>query len=157
MGRIKLPSILVFFITYALFSIAGFLFPVDRQWYQALSKPSWTPSGSTIGVVWALLFGLIALSVAGLYQAGALRGENWVLIAVLAANYVFNQGFSYVQFARKDLLLAAADAGLVAATSLALALLSWRHSRLASIALVPYVLWSTFATFLSWTVYQMNR
>ena len=33
-------------------------------WYDALEKPSWTPSGMTIGMIWAVLFGLIALSVA---------------------------------------------------------------------------------------------
>lgn len=155
-GRIKPSSILVFFATYALFSVAGFLFPIDQRWYEALSKPGWTPPGSTIGLVWAVLFGLISLSVAALYQTGALRGENWALVTILVVNYLLNQGFSYIQFVRKDLLLATIDAALVALTALALVVLSWRHSRLASIAFVPYVLWSTFATFLSWTVYRLN-
>lgn len=43
-------AVIVFFITYALFSIAGFLFPIDREWYDALNKPEWTPSGGVSSV-----------------------------------------------------------------------------------------------------------
>lgn len=60
-------AIVVFFITYALFSIAGFLFPIDREWYDALNKPEWTPGGGVIGAVWAVLFALISLSAAIIY------------------------------------------------------------------------------------------
>ncbi len=150
-------SLVVFVATYAFFSIAGFLFPVDRPWYDALAKPPWTPSGSVIGLVWAVLFGLISLAVATLYQVGALKPENWLLAGMIVLNWVFNQGFSYLQFTRKDLLLATVDAGLVALTAAGLILLAWRWSRLASIALLPYFLWSVFATFLSSNVYLLNR
>jgi tryptophan-rich sensory protein len=57
-------AVLVFILTYALFSAAGFLFPVDRDWYDALHKPEWTPSGSAIGIIWAILFALISLAAA---------------------------------------------------------------------------------------------
>ncbi|BBP91785.1 hypothetical protein BsIDN1_54030 [Bacillus safensis] len=60
-------AIVVFFITYALFSIAGFLFPIDREWYDALNKPEWTPGGGVIAAVWAVLFALISLSAAIIY------------------------------------------------------------------------------------------
>ncbi len=41
---------------------SGVLFPIDREWYDALQKPDWTPSGSVIGIIWAVLFALISLS-----------------------------------------------------------------------------------------------
>ena len=43
----KFTPILVFAATYALFLVSGFLFRLDRGWYDALAKPSWTPSGGT--------------------------------------------------------------------------------------------------------------
>lgn len=42
-------ALAVFVITYALFSAAGYLFPVDQEWYNSLKKPDWTPSGTAIG------------------------------------------------------------------------------------------------------------
>lgn len=41
-------ALAVFVITYALFSAAGYLFPVDQEWYNSLKKPDWTPSGTAI-------------------------------------------------------------------------------------------------------------
>lgn len=46
-------ALAVFVITYALFSAAGYLFPVDQEWYNSLKKPDWTPSGTAIGIIWA--------------------------------------------------------------------------------------------------------
>ncbi len=36
-------AIAVFVITYALFSAADYLFPIDQEWYNSLEKPDWTP------------------------------------------------------------------------------------------------------------------
>ena len=35
--------------------------------------------------------------------------------------------------------------------------LFWRLRRLAGILLVPYLLWVTFAAFLNYTIWQLNR
>lgn len=45
-------ALAVFVITYALFSAAGYLFPVHQEWYNSLKKPDWTPSGTAIGIIW---------------------------------------------------------------------------------------------------------
>lgn len=151
-----MAAVFVFMATYALFSVAGFLFRIDRAWYDALAKPGFTPPGGAIGLVWAVLFALISLAVALLYRHGALDRRDWPLLLVLVLNYSFNQAYSYVQFVRKDWLLATLDAGAVAATALLLIVFAWRHSRLASALFVPYAGWSTFATYLSWVIYRMN-
>ena len=52
----KKSSIIVFLLTYGLFYVSSVLFPIDRTWYDALEKPSWTPSGMTINdmgcIIW---------------------------------------------------------------------------------------------------------
>ncbi|UQZ94024.1 TspO/MBR family protein [Bacillus safensis] len=149
-------AIVVFFITYALFSIAGFLFPIDREWYNALNKPEWTPSGGVIGAVWAVLFALISLSAAiiyGKYGFQKITLPFWILFLL---NYVFNQAFSFFQFTQKDLFVATIDCLLVALTALALVIVSRKLSKVVPILLIPYVLWGFFATYLSYTIYSMN-
>ncbi len=154
--NMKKTAILVFLITYLLFSLSGFLFPIDQSWYDALDKPSWTPSGGVIGIVWGILFALISFSVAIVYNKDSFfRGDKFFWI-ILIINYILNQAFSYFQFTQKDLFSATIDCALVAVSTLILIIAAMRHSKLAGLLLIPYLLWSAFATFLSYTIYSMN-
>ncbi|CUB15159.1 TspO/MBR family protein [Bacillus subtilis] len=148
-------AIAVFVITYALFSAAGYLFPVDQEWYNSLKKPDWTPSGTAIGIIWAILFALISLSAAIVYAAFSFKGAKSFWFTLLI-NYVLNQAFSYFQFTQKNLLAASLDCLLVAITTIVLLIIAKKYSRAASYVLLPYFLWSAFATFLSFTINSMN-
>lgn len=153
----KLSPVLVFVATYALFLVSGFLFQIDLAYYRELVKPSWTPPGSVIGVVWAVLFACIAASLAILdYRIGVGSLGPW-LTAALVANWFFNQAYSYLQFSRKDWFLAGIDAGIIAVTAVVVAVLAWRVSKAASLLFVPYAAWSTFATYLSFLIWSLNR
>lgn len=155
MKKKYIGAIIVFIITYVLFSLAGFLFPIDREWYDALQKPDWTPSRSVIGIIWAVLFALISLSPALIYAKFSCKESKafWVMLLI---NYIVNQGFSYFQFTQKNLLAASIDCLLVAVTTLILLLIAGKYSKASAWLLVPYLLWSAFATYLSFTIYAMN-
>lgn len=148
-------ALAVFVITYALFSAAGYLFPVDQEWYNSLKKPDWTPSGTAIGIIWAILFALISLSAAIVYAAFSFKGAKSFWFTLLI-NYVLNQAFSYFQFTQKNLLAASLDCLLVAITAIVLLIIAKKYSRAASYLLLPYFLRSAFATFLSFTINSMN-
>ncbi|SDJ52184.1 TspO/MBR family protein [Bacillus sp. cl25] len=98
----KKSSIIVFLLTYGLFYVSSVLFPIERTWYDALEKPSWTPSGMTIGMIWAVLFGLIALSVAIIYNNYGFKSKTFWFLFLL--NYICNQAFSYFQFSEKKFI-----------------------------------------------------
>jgi len=154
---VKLSPIIVFVATYALFLVSGFLFRLDRGWYDALVKPSWTPPGAVIGVVWAALFFCIALSLALLdSRVGILSLGPW-LAAAIVANWLTNQAYTYFQFTRHDWFGAGIDSGLVALTAFAVAALAWRISKPAALLFVPYGLWASFATYLSFLIWSLNR
>ena len=53
--------------------------------------------------------------------------------------------------------LALADILLLWALIVVLIRLFWKHSRLASLLLAPYLLWVSFATALNAALYWMNR
>ncbi|WP_232697953.1 TspO/MBR family protein [Brevibacillus daliensis] len=151
-----LSSIFVFVVVFALFLISGFLFPNDQIWYNMLEKPSWTPPDFVIGIVWFILYALIALAVVILQRSVGLEilNHSWYLLFVI--NYFVNQAFSFFLFHQKDLYLAFEDSFSIAITTLLLLLYTSKYSLKASLLLVPYLLWAIFATYLSWTVYQMN-
>ncbi|TLS37985.1 TspO/MBR family protein [Pseudalkalibacillus caeni] len=152
----KKSTIVVFIVTYGLFTLSGFLFPVDQDWYQALNKPVWTPSGMFIGVVWAVLYFFISLSVAIVFNRAGFGRQNSDYLSLLSLNYLLNQAFSFFQFQMKNLFLSFLDAFLLTVTTLALTFLSNKYSKFSSWLLVPYLLWGAFATFLAWKIYTLN-
>ncbi|MED2800905.1 tryptophan-rich sensory protein [Bacillus thuringiensis] len=150
----KKSSIIVFLLTYGLFYCSSILFPIDPIWYDALEKPAWTPSGMTIGIIWAVLYALIALSVAIIYNKYGFNQKTFWFLFLL--NYICNQAFSYFQFSQKNLFLATIDCLLVTITTLLLIVFSSNISKVSACLLIPYFLWSAFATYLSWAIYSIN-
>ncbi|MBS2970187.1 tryptophan-rich sensory protein [Metabacillus sp. KIGAM252] len=150
-------SILIFVITYALFLISGFLFQIDQSWYDALNKPAWTPAGGTIGMIWSILFACIAASITIIdRKAGGLNNLKPAFWIILIVNYLSNQLFSFFQFSQKNLGLATIDCAIVAISAIILTVFAFNIQKIAGILLVPYVLWTSFATFLSFMFYSMN-
>lgn len=152
-----MSSILVFIITLILFSLSAFLFPIDLKWYSKLKKPTWTPPSKLFGIVWGILYILIALSLAIVDYKVGLKNTSFAYLLIWLINYLSNQAFSYFQFKLKRLDLAAIDCLIVAITALLLVKLTMNYSILASVLLIPYALWAIFATYLSFTIYRLNK
>jgi tryptophan-rich sensory protein len=153
----RVEPVIAFVATYALFLVSGFLFRLDLVYYNALAKPSFTPPGWVIGLVWALLFACISLAVALLIDKVGLADVGVWLWVALASNWFLNQAYSYIQFERKDWLLAAFDSGLLTLTGIAFIVLVWNVSRPSAWLFVPYTAWTAFATYLSYAVWALNR
>lgn len=152
----NIKLVVLFFSLYCLFFVASVLFPVDYDWYSNLHKPSYTPSGKTIGIIWAFLYSFISISVCIIISLEeSFKKAKWFYI-ILIINYLLNQSFSYFQFKQKDLLLATIDCGFVAITAILLALIAYKPSKTSFILLIPYSIWSVFATYLNYTIYVLN-
>ncbi|MGX9136209.1 TspO/MBR family protein [Rummeliibacillus sp. JY-2-4R] len=149
-------AVLVFIIVYLLFSLSGILFPIDPTWYATLKRPTWTPSGKVIGIIWGLLYGLIALSLAIVEYKVGLKNTSLTFMILWLINYLANQAFSYFEFKAKRLDLAFLDTAIVAITTLLLIFATLQYSVLASVLLIPYFLWSTIATYLAWRIFRLN-
>ncbi|TNJ66198.1 tryptophan-rich sensory protein [Paenibacillus hemerocallicola] len=151
-------SLIVFLVTYCLFALPGLLWPIDRTWYAGLNKPSWTPPAKWFGIAWSVLYALIAVAVA-LVFVGTDSFQDvsapWLFAFVL--NYVLNQAFNYFEFKQKKLFLGFLDSFAIAITACWLLIETVPYSLVAAWLLVPYLLWSSFATLLSWTIFIMNR
>ncbi|MFF2878999.1 TspO/MBR family protein [Gottfriedia sp. NPDC057991] len=153
----NIKLIVLFFSIYCLFFVSSILFPIDYEWYSHLNKPSYTPSGKTIGIIWAFLYSFISLSVCIIVSLGeSFKKAKWFYI-LLIINYIFNQLFSYFQFKQKDLLMATIDCGLVFVTAILLTAIAYKHSKTSFVLLIPYSIWSLFATYLNYNIYLLNR
>lgn len=136
-------------------ALSGAIFK-PGPWYDALSKPSWTPPGFLFPIAWTLLYAMIA--VAGWIAYGAAGGVFAAPLAFLLyfGQLALNAGWSAVFFGmrRPDLALvevAALWLSIVGAI-IAFAALDWRAAAL----MVPYLFWVSFAAVLNHAIWRLN-
>lgn len=128
-----------------------------NTWYKTLQKPLWTPPGSVIGAVWTVLYILTATSALIVWNTFPRDDKFRWIIALFLANAILNALWSYIFFSRHLLGIAVWEAALLGLTVLALMILTWTQSKTASLFLLPYLLWVSFATYLTFTVWSLNR
>jgi benzodiazapine receptor len=126
------------------------------QWYDALAKPSFTPSPATIGLIWTILYPIIAISF-GFVFVQAFRGKIPRMVAVpFAINLVANLLFMPIFSGLRNVPLAAVDIVIVWATIIWTMLAIWRHYRWVAVAQVPYFVWVSMAMVLQMGITAMN-
>lgn len=130
---------------------------MDMTWYNSLAKPSWTPSPSTIGLVWQFLYPVILITFLFVFvQAG--RGKlGWRVALPFGINLVANLIFTPIQFGLRNLALASVDILIVWGTIAWMIWAIWPHARWVAIAQVPYLVWVSIATILQLSITWMNR
>ena len=127
------------------------------NWYSQLIKPSWSPPPSIFGIVWPILYAIIAVSygyVGYLFFKGKI---SFLVLLPFILNLIFNLAFTPLQFGLKNNLLAGIDILLVLATLIWAMLSIWPYARAVALANIPYLPWVSFATVLQLTITYLNR
>ena len=131
--------------------------------YSQFIRPEWAPPSWLFGPVWIVLYIIIAITF--IYVFIKVKDKQWPksLLWPFILNLVFNFAFTPIQFGLKNNYLAALDILLVLGT-LIWAMSSvwklrtdWPKARWIVFALVPYLLWVSFATVLQLTITYLNR
>ena len=123
------------------------------SFYAHLSKPSWAPPASVFGPVWSALYALMGVSAWLVWRSPGSKGAALGLfVAQLAANALW----SWMFFAWHRGALAAVEVLVLLALIVATAAAFWRTRRMAALLLVPYLLWVSFASVLTWTLWRSN-
>jgi len=140
-------------------SIGGALFVNSDSlegWYAQLEKPAFRPPDWLFAPVWTLLYFLMAVSAFLVWREG-LNSPHVKLALVffllqLALNALWTPlffGLHFIGWALIDII-----ALLVAIIATILTFL--RVSKPAAALLIPYLLWTAFATVLNTRLYQLN-
>ncbi len=137
-------------------SLAGSWFTRSgMEWYRTITTPEWTPPGTVIGAVWTVIFILSAISALLVWNAADAQHRSLIAF-VFAANAILNILWCYLFFGLHTIGLSIAEMALLNLTTLALIVLIWPTSRAASLLLVPYFLWVSFATYLTVRIWTLN-
>lgn len=125
-------------------------------WYEALAKPSWTPSPSTIGLIWTILYPVIAVSF-GFVFVQTLRRKLEPRVALpFLINLAANLLFTPIEFRLRNLPLATIDILVVWGTIIWAVVAVRRAYPWVAWAQLPYFVWVTIATTLQISITAMN-
>lgn len=123
--------------------------------YQELSRPEWAPPGSVFGPVWSVLYLLQGIAAWLVWRQGgfpAARTALGLYLAQLALNALWTWLFFAWRLGAWPFVEIVVLWALIVATIFAF----WRHRPLAAALLIPYLLWVTYASFLTWSIWQRN-
>ncbi|HWV19090.1 MAG TPA: TspO/MBR family protein [Rhodocyclaceae bacterium] len=121
--------------------------------YAQLNKPDWAPPAGWFGPVWTLLYCMMGVAVWLIWRRPQVERKALILFGLQLA---VNALWSWLFFAWQQGALAFADVLLLWLLILATICAFWRSSRLAALMLLPYWLWVSFATALTFAVWQGN-
>jgi tryptophan-rich sensory protein len=128
-----------------------------KMWYKTIRKPSWTPPGSVIGAVWTVLYILAALSALIVWNLPGGASVPATVAVLFFLNAAVNVLWSYVFFYLHKMGPAIWVCLFLDLTIILLIQFIAPASAFAAWLLVPYAAWVTFASYLNYRVWAMNR
>jgi tryptophan-rich sensory protein len=129
---------------------------IDDGWYAFIVKPKWVPAGQTIGSVWTILYFLATASALIFWNRSKRTKRFWITTSLFLFNALCNMIWPLFFFALHRMGIALIDAALITLSVLLLICYLWNLSRPAAFLLLPYLLWSSFATYLNFTIWRLN-
>jgi len=130
------------------------LFVKTGGWYGELIKPAWNPPNWLFGAAWTVLYVMMAVAAWLVWREGGWKAQRGPLSLYLV-QWVLNALWTPLFFGLQRPGLAFAEI-LVLLVAIATVVAFWRVRRVAAWLLVPYALWSSFATVLNFTIWRMN-
>jgi len=154
-GRIALGLLGWLAVTFGAAALGAIASSNAGAFYGELSRPAWAPPGSVFAPVWTTLYALMALAAWLVWRQRGWRGARAALtlyLVQLAANALW----TWLFFVAREGALAFVEALLLAALVAATTATFWRVRPLAGVLLLPYLGWVTFASALTYSVWQRN-
>ena len=127
-------------------------------WFPTLKKPDWNPPAWVFGPVWTLLYLMMGLASGLVWQK---RTQNEVQVRRALGWYGLqlglNLGWSLIFFGLRQVGLALIEIVALWSSLLITIVKFGRIRRGAAGLLLPYLLWTTFATALNAAIWWLNR
>lgn len=127
-----------------------------RTFFDVLNKPSWTPPAWAFGPIWTILYILMGIALFLVWRKGFERRDIKIAILVFAIQLILNFFWTIIFFGFGSI-----TGGLIEIIFLWIAILInimlfYRISKAAGLLLVPYIIWVTIGSYLTYTIYILN-
>jgi tryptophan-rich sensory protein len=128
----------------------------NLEWFQTLKKPGFAPPGSLFGPVWTTLYLLMGVAHYLVTTQDAEPEAKRAAQVLYGLQLGLNALWSFLFFGQRNPFAAFIEILLLWSAIVMTIVAFARISRPAALLLVPYLLWTTFATVLNATIWRLN-
>lgn len=132
------------------------LIPIDKNYYNNLNLPWFTPPGIAFGIIWTFLYICIAISIYQIINNHNKKDIPNSYKYTLLLNYIANQSFQPLFFYFKNNFLGFISCIITLITSLFLYKETKDLKESSAKWLIPYVIFTLYASILSLSIYFLN-
>ncbi len=125
--------------------------------YKSLEQPGFAPPAWVFSVVWPILFLLMGFALYRVWMYGKQGVKIKSAVFYFGVQLVFNFLWSIFYFALGLRGLALIDLLILIVFVVITTVQFFKIDKLAGWLLIPYIIWISFAAFLNYSVWQLNR
>ncbi|MCL4354729.1 tryptophan-rich sensory protein [Patescibacteria group bacterium] len=139
--------------------LIGALFTVSsiENWFNLLNQPSFRPPNWLFGPVWTTLYTLIGISLYWIWTAGTEKKEVKDALKLFAIHLALNASWSIVFFGMHNIFLSLVNIIALWILIVMVMFKFYKINRKASLILLPYLAWVSFATILNYNIFLLNK
>jgi len=147
--------VLCFAISFGIAGVGNLLTELG-PWYFQLKQPPWKPPDAAFGAIWSVIFSLCAISAWVAWHAAPTSGRRAKVVGLYLYNGALNilWSFFYFHLHRPDWAMWEWFPLWLSVLWLVQGL--WRESRLASMLVLPYLIWVSAAGVLNHDTITLN-
>ncbi|TBO40173.1 TspO/MBR family protein [Pedobacter kyonggii] len=127
-----------------------------KTWYRTINKPSFNPPDWLFGPVWTTLYVLIGIAA---YLVWVRRDKIIHFprtVAIYLIQLILNLAWSFIFFYLHEIGFALAEIILLLIIIAINGLVFYKINKWAGLIFIPYFLWVSFATILTYNIFMLN-
>lgn len=151
------PFLICIAIPLAIGALGGF-FTMEsvKTWYTTLNKPNFNPPNWIFGPVWTTLYILMGISSYLVWKRRKTDlSYDWAVVVYLL-QLVLNLMWSFLFFYQHQIGAALIEIGILLIAIIINTFLFYRIHKVAGWLFLPYILWVSFASYLTYSIFILN-
>jgi len=139
--------------------LIGALFTASsiKNWYNLLNQPSFRPPNSLFAPVWTTLYTLMGISLYWIWTFGMRKKEVKDALKLFVVHLTLNASWSIVFFGAHNIPLSLVNIVVLWVLIVAVMIKFYKIDKKASLILLPYLAWVSFAAILNYNIFLLNR
>lgn len=127
----------------------------DKQWYDSLIKPKFQPPAWIFAPVWTILYTMMFVALF-IVVTSKYNLISILAISLFVVQFLLNISWSPIFFAKHDFKKAFYVSVLLGIAVFATMVCFFFISKIAGLLFLPYFLWCSFASALSFAIMKLN-
>jgi translocator protein len=151
------PFIICLIIPLSIGALGGFFtMEAVKTWYTTLDKPSFNPPNYLFGPVWSTLYAIMGVASYLVWKKRK-TAKNYKLAAgIYFIQLVLNLMWSFLFFYQQQIGLALIEIIILLVAIIVNSVLFYKINKVAGLLYIPYILWVSFASVLTYSIYMLN-